>query len=135
MLVREHDLHAAATTREKVAAHDRIRVRGRSEPVEVVGDAAVTGLRVRDLDGGDDVDLDVAGVFVYVGLRPNTDLLAPLVELDDGGRVTTSAAMETSVPGLFAAGDIRRDSPGYVVSVASDGATAAAAAHRYLAAR
>jgi thioredoxin reductase (NADPH) len=73
------------------------------------------------------LDLEVAGAFVFVGLDPNTSLLSSIVELDETGRVATTAHIETDVPGLFAARDIRRDSAGYIVNVASDGATAAAA--------
>jgi thioredoxin reductase (NADPH) len=135
MLVREAQLHAASATRARVFAHDRIRVRVRCEPIEVLGDAAVSGLRVRDLDTGETSDVEVAGVFVFVGLEPNTSLLSSIVELDETGRVVTTAHMETAVPGLFAVGDIRRDSAGYIVNVASDGATAAAAAHRLVTAR
>jgi thioredoxin reductase (NADPH) len=93
----------------------------------------VSGLRLRDGRTDEEFELDVEGLFIFVGLEPNTALLAPLVELDEHGCVPTTSWMETSVPGLFAAGDIRSDSPGQqLVNVASDGATAAIAAHRYV---
>ena len=132
MVLREPELHAAASTRARVREHERIHVRTQSEPLEILGDSVVSGLRLRDGRTDEEYDLDVEGVFVFVGLEPNTALLAPLVELDDNGYVSTTPWMETSVPGLFAAGDIRRDSPRQLVNVASDGATAAIAAHRYV---
>jgi thioredoxin reductase (NADPH) len=92
----------------------------------------VSGLRLRDLRLGEEYELGVEGIFIFVGLVPNTGLLAPLVDLDHDGHVPTTPWMETTVPGLFAAGDIRRDSPRQLVNVASDGATAAIAAHRYV---
>ena len=104
----------------------------RVNPLEVLGDSVVSGLRLRDGRTDEEYELDVEGVFVFVGLVPNTALLAPLVELDEDGYVSTTPWMETGVPGLFAAGDIRRDSPRQLVNVASDGATAAMAAHRYV---
>jgi thioredoxin reductase (NADPH) len=135
LVVREAALHAAAATCSTVLANDRISVLYHHEPTEIRGDAAVAALILRPLEGAAQptAQLDVAGVFVYVGLQPNTDLLAGLVELDDDGRVVTDAQMQTSVPGLFAAGDIRAGSGGYLVNAASDGSLAALAAHRRLA--
>jgi len=132
VVLREPELHAAASTRARVLGHDRIHLRAYSEPLEIRGDTVVTGLRVRDVRTNEESDLDVEGVFIFVGLAPNTGLLAPLVDLDETGCVSTTPWMETGVPGLFAAGDIRSDSPRQLVNVASDGATAAIAAHRYL---
>jgi thioredoxin reductase (NADPH) len=132
MVLREPELHAAASTRARVREHQRIHVRTQSDPLEVLGDSVVSGLRLRDGRTDEEYELDVEGVFVFVGLVPNTALLAPLVELDEDGYVSTTPWMETGVPGLFAAGDIRRDSPRQLVNVASDGATAAMAAHRYV---
>ena len=116
----------------RVLAHERIHLQTQSEPLEVLGDPVVSGLRLRDVRTDEESDLDVEGAFIFIGLQPNTGLLAPLVDLDDDGCVSTTPWMETSVPGLFAAGDIRRDSPRQLVNVASDGATAAIAAHRYV---
>jgi thioredoxin reductase (NADPH) len=132
MVCRESALHAAASTQERVQAQGRIRLLTDHEPVEIVGGDVVTGLRLRHVRSHGESDLDVAGVFIFVGLVPNTSLLAPLVDLDEDGCVVTTSWMETTVPGLFAAGDIRRDSPRQLVTVASDGATAAIAVHRYL---
>jgi thioredoxin reductase (NADPH) len=132
MVLREPELHAAESTRIRVRSHERIHIQTMKEPLEILGDSVVSGLRLRDVHTDEEYDLRVEGVFVFVGLVPNTGLLAPLVTLDDNGHVSTSPWMETGVPGLFAAGDIRRDSPRQLVTVASDGATAAMAAHRYV---
>ena len=132
VVLREPELHAAAATRAKVRGHERIHIQTQRETLEILGDPVVSGLRLRDLRTDEQYELGVEGVFVFIGLEPNTGLLAPLVDLDDNGHVATTPWMETSVPGLFAAGDIRRDSPRQLVNVASDGATAALAAHRYV---
>jgi thioredoxin reductase (NADPH) len=132
MVVREPELHAAASTRARVRAHERIHIQTQCETLEMLGDPVVSGLRLRHVRNDEESDLAVEGVFIFIGLEPNTGLLAPLVDLDDNGYVPTTPWMETSVPGLFAAGDIRRDSPRQLVTVASDGATAALAAHRYV---
>jgi thioredoxin reductase (NADPH) len=121
---------AALTAR--VRAHERIVLQTGHVPLEIRGDTVVSGLRLRHVGTDEESDLHVEGVCIFVGLEPNTGLLAPLVDLDADGCVPTSPWMETSIPGLFAAGDIRRDSPRQLVTVASDGATAAIAAHRHI---
>jgi thioredoxin reductase (NADPH) len=148
VVTREPALRAAAATRRRIEAHPRIEILTGAEVVEIVGDATVTALRARrdtspdpvgsavagvfDLPVTGVIDLPVAGVFVYAGLEPNTSLLAPLVELDPDGRVPTGADLATTVPGLFAAGDLRRGFGGYLVNAASDGALAATSAGRHL---
>jgi thioredoxin reductase (NADPH) len=101
----------------------------------VLGDGRVGGVRVRDLATGESSELPVAAVFVHVGRVPNTEFLEGLLALDELGRVPTDAWMRTALPGLFAAGDVRVDAAGQAVTAAGDGATAAIAAHRYLAQR
>jgi thioredoxin reductase (NADPH) len=132
IVTRETALRAAAATRRRIEAHPRIDVLIEHEAVEILGDAAVTAVRARHTATGALLDLEVAGVFVYVGLEPNTSLLASLVELDADGRVPTGADLATSVPGLYAAGDLRRGAGGYLVNAASDGALAATSAGRRL---
>jgi thioredoxin reductase (NADPH) len=74
----------------------------------------------------------VTGVFVYVGLEPNSAFLRGVVALDPAGHIDTDIMMQTSIPGIFAAGDIRAHSVAQLAAVAGDGATAAIAAWRYL---
>jgi thioredoxin reductase (NADPH) len=71
-------------------------------------------------------------VFVYIGLEPNTAFLRDVVALDAAGHVETDAMMRTSLAGVFAAGDIRKNSVAQLAAAAGDGATAATAAFRYL---
>ena len=123
------------TYARRVLASSYVRVRQRTVVEELLGDGRIEGLRLRDLASGEPSAVEVAGVFVHVGRVPNTELLDGLVALDDGRRVVTDTWMQTELPGLFAAGDVRADSPGQAVTAAGDGATAAIAAHRYLAGR
>jgi thioredoxin reductase (NADPH) len=99
---------------------------------EIVGGDAVSGVRLRDQRSGEARLQPVKGVFVHVGLEPNTIFLQGLVALDGAGHIETDAMMRTSRPGLFAAGDIRKGSVALIAAVAGDGATAAVAAVRYL---
>jgi thioredoxin reductase (NADPH) len=123
---------AQQTYQQRVLAHPAVEVRYGATVAEILGDDVVSGIRLRDGATGTESRLDLAGVFVYVGLEPNTSCLDGLGVLDGQGRVLTDAWMRTARPGLLAAGDVRADSAAQAVSAAGDGATAAIAAHRYL---
>ena len=126
VLIHRSEPRAQAVYRRRVEAAANVSL-VRGEVSEIVGDGAVAGVRLAD-----GVELDVAGVFVYVGMAPNTELLRGLCDLDADGRVPTDPWMRVGPPGLFAAGDVRRDFPGQAINAAGDGATAAIAAYRYL---
>jgi thioredoxin reductase (NADPH) len=87
---------------------------------------------VADVASGQTATLDAAGVFIYAGLTPNTELLGDLAPLDARGQIVTDLRMRTRVPGLLAAGDVRAESARQLVTSAGDGATAALAAIEYL---
>ena len=121
------------TRRARENAH--IEIRHHTVVEEILGDGRVDGVRVRDLTTEELSTLPVAGVFVHVGRLPNTVFLDGVVALADAGHVPTDIWMRTELPGLFAAGDVRANAAGQAISAAGDGATAAIAAHRYLAER
>lgn len=121
--------------RRLVLEHPNIEVRYGTVVEEIVGVHAVAGLTVRHLADGATEELEVAGVFPFIGLRPNTDQLEGAVPLDADGRVTTDAALRTSLPGLFAAGIVRSGAAGRAIAAAGEGAAAALAANAFLAAR
>ncbi len=98
----------------------------------IEGDTQVERLRLKDVRTGEPSFLPVAGVFIYVGLRPNTDFLHGVLPLDAGGHVVVNQRMETEIPGLYAAGDLRQYSARQVISAAGDGATAAFFAIQHL---
>jgi len=101
------------------------------EPEAIEGDTYARSLVVRAPDGRQQT-LEVAAVFVELGLRPHSELVQGWAQVDDEGRVVVNGAMETSVPGLFAAGDVT-DLPAEQVLIAiGDGAKAALAAYEYL---
>ena len=111
----------------------KIEVRHNVTVEEVLGDTTATGVRIRDGASNATTDLECAGVFVYIGLAPNTAPLNGLTALDAAGHVPVDHEMRTALPGLCAAGTVRSGSPGRAVSSAGDGASAAIAADRYLA--
>jgi thioredoxin reductase (NADPH) len=98
----------------------------------IEGREQVERLQLKQVETGEISALQVAGVFIYVGLQPNTDFLKGIVPLDGGGHVIVNHRMETEVPGLYAAGDLRQHSARQLASSAGDGATAAFFAIQYL---
>ena len=131
----EHALGGQDTYRRRIAETGQIEVRNGTVIEEILGDEQVDGVRVCDLASGESATVPVEGVFAYAGRVPNTRLLEGLVVLDDDGFVPADGWMQTELPGLFAAGDMRAGAVGQAIAAAGDGATAAVAAHRYLADR
>ena len=136
MLVRGDNLTGQALLRERVQENTKIEVRyGMTVTAITGGDSGVTGVRVLDSNSGEESDLDVTGVFIFVGTTPRSSYLSGFVDLDGGGHVETDMWMSTETPGLFAVGDIRSGSARQLVTSAGDGATAAIAGHRYIESR
>jgi thioredoxin reductase (NADPH) len=125
-------LRAQQVLAEKAKANGRIAIAYNTVVEEIVGQEAVSGLRLRDLKSGATRLEAITGVFVYIGLEPNTAFLRGVVALDPAGHIDTDAMMRTSLAGLFAAGDIRKGSVALLPEVAGDGATAAMSAWHYL---
>jgi thioredoxin reductase (NADPH) len=132
VLHRGSELDAQRYLLAQAEARSNIEVVYNTEVEEIVGDDLVAGLRLRDTADGSTRNEPVAGVFVYVGLEPNTAFLREVLDLDPAGHIVTDIGLATSVPGVFAAGDIRRGSVSLVASAIGDGATAAVNAFRYL---
>jgi len=99
---------------------------------EITGDEAVAAIRLRNAKTGSTREQKINGVFVAVGLDPATAFLRGVLALDASGHVETDVLMRTSIAGVFAAGDIRKNSVAHLAAVAGDGATAAISAYRYL---
>ena len=125
-------LDAQKALRDKAAANGKIKIVLQTMVEEIVGEDAVSGVRLRDLKTGSTRLQAVKGVFVYVGLEPNTAFLRGVLALDAAGHIETDINMRTSVAGIFAAGDIRKHSVAQLAAAAGDGATAAISAFRYL---
>ncbi len=102
------------------------------EVLEITGENMVNGIRVRDLKSGEERKLDVSGVFVEIGLIPNSELVKGVVALNRLGEIEVNCNNETSAPGLFAAGDVTNVPEKQIVVAAGEGAKAALQAHRYL---
>lgn len=126
-------LTGQAAYQGRVAAHPKIEVRVNTTVEDILGEDKVGAVRIRDMTAGTVSDLETAGVFVYIGLTPNSARVQGMVGLDSSGAIPTDASMRTALKGLFAAGTVRTGSPGRAVGAAGDGTVAAVAADRYLA--
>ena len=135
---RRDSFRAAPNTVKRVENTPNIELILNATVEEVYGDSmGVTGLKVKNRQTGEIQDLQLPGVFVFVGNNVNNEVLKQedgswLCELNEQGQVIVNLKMETSVNGLYAAGDLRIDAPKQVVCAAGDGATAAINAIGYV---
>jgi len=129
---RRDRLRAAHVLGEKAVAEPGIEFLWSTVVEEIEGQDKVERLRLRQVITGEKSGLNVAGIFISVGITPSTGFLRGIVSLDAQGHVITNSRMETAVPGVFAAGDVRQDSARQAITAAGDGATAAIYAQKYL---
>ncbi len=129
---RRDQLRAVKALQERAEAEAKISFAWNSVVTELHGEQELEGLVVRDVETGAERTLEVAGLFVYVGTIPNTEFLPHEVALDPAGYIQVDEQLMTSVPGIFAAGDVRPKSLRQVVTATGDGASAAMAASHYL---
>jgi thioredoxin reductase (NADPH) len=129
---RDASLGAQQALLDKAAATRKIELGLETCVEEILGQDAVTGVRLRTAGTGASRVHNVSGVFIHVGLAPNSAFLRGMLALDSSGHVETDIMMQTTVEGIFAAGDIRKNSVAQLAAAAGDGATAAIAAFRYL---
>ena len=126
-------LRADAVLQKKLASLPNVTVVTRAQTTEVLGDGQkVTGLTFLDLESGDVKDLPLEGIFVQIGLLPNTDWLKGVVDLSSRGEVEVDARGHTSVPGVFAAGDCTTAPYKQIIISMGSGATAALSAFDHL---
>lgn len=124
ILTRGDRLRARRTYVDRATAAETIRIHLRTVVAEVLGDEAVTGVRVRS--GGEDLrDLPCSGVFVYIGLEPNAELIGDLAQRDARGFIQTDANYETATPGVFAIGAVRSGYSGRLTSAVGEATSAA----------
>ncbi|MEW6231220.1 MAG: thioredoxin-disulfide reductase [Chloroflexota bacterium] len=125
-------LRAAKVAQDRAFADPKIEFRWDTVVDEILGQDEVRGLALRNVKTGARSELAVEGVFIYVGMRPNTQFLGGQLALDAQGYIIANEEMETNVPGVFAVGDVRRKRLRQVVTAVADGAIAATAADVYL---
>ncbi len=125
-------LRASQILQEKAASHPQIEVRLNTTVVEFKGDGKLSSVVIKNTASGETEEITPGAVFVFIGLLPNTAFVKGSVDLDQWGSISTSPTMETSLEGVFAAGDARSGSTKQVASAVGEGATAALMIRQYL---
>lgn len=131
LIHRRDELRGAAILQQELKALPNVEILYSHVVEEILGEEEVEGLRLRNLKTGEASPLAVAGLFVAVGIRPGTELVKDLAACDENGYVLAGEDCATSVPGLFAAGDVRRKPIRQIVTAVADGANAAVAAGQF----
>ena len=128
---RDH-LRATPILQEKAFSEPKIEFLWDTVIEAIEGGNFVERIRLHQVKTGEKSALKVAGIFVSVGLKPDTDYLKGVLPLSEAGYIITNDRLETEIPGIFAAGDIRYNSPRQVITAAGDGATAAIYAEKFI---
>ena len=129
---RRDQLRAHQAIQDRLLNNRKIEVVWNTVVEEVLGEDTVTAVRTRDVVTNAENVVSLTGLFVYVGLEPNSSLVSNLVEVDNAGHIPVNISMETPVAGLYAVGDIRQNSVSQLASAVGDGATAAVSAFNFI---
>ena len=129
---RRDEFRAAAVLVDKAKQVPNIHFALSSVPVNLIGECCVQGLEIMDLKTTAQRVLPVSGVFVAVGITPQSQLVKGVVDLNEGGSIITNELMKTNIPGVYAAGDIRNTPLRQVITACADGAVAATSALEFI---
>jgi thioredoxin reductase (NADPH) len=129
---RRDKLRATRVLQDKLLSNPKATVLWNSEVIEIIGETAVKNLRIKNRQTGETMEYPVDGLFIFTGIKPDTDFLRGLVKLDGDGYILTDDEMRTSVPGIFACGDARKKLLRQVVTACGDGAIAGFLAAQYV---
>jgi thioredoxin reductase (NADPH) len=130
---RRDALRASKIMVERAQKDPKMRWAWNSEVVDIHGDGAVSGVRLKDTVTGEERDLDVGGLFIAIGHEPRSELVRGQIDLDAEGYVLTRTGTHTNLPGVFAAGDLVDHTYRQAITAAGTGCQAALDAERYLA--
>ncbi|HAC32821.1 MAG TPA: thioredoxin-disulfide reductase, partial [Treponema sp.] len=128
---RRDQFRAQKAIQQKIKKNKNITVIFNTEIAQIKGGQKVESVVLRDTVSGEKVEQTADAVFIFVGMNPRTDLVS-MLRKDEGGYLITNYRMETSVPGMYAAGDVRAKPFRQLITAASDGAIAAHQAHEYV---
>ena len=129
---RRDQLRASQVLQQRAFDQPKMKFLWDSIVEKVSGAAMVTELKLKNMKTGEKSTLPVSGVFVAIGLKPNSQNFANVVKVDEAGQIIVDQSMATCVPGIFAIGDIRNNSARQVSTAVGDGATAAINAFKYI---
>lgn len=132
LLHRRDTFRASKIMQERVRKNPKINILMESEVIDVLGDQAVTGVRIRNTRTGEEMSLEMQGVFLAIGHQPNTDLFKGIINMDAVGYIVPVEHTMTNIPGVFAAGDVTDHRYRQAVTAAGDGCRAAIDLERWL---
>ena len=132
LIHRRDSLRAAKILQENALNHERIVPVWDSVITEIMGEEKVEGVKVRNIKKQEEREVKVDGVFVAIGITPNTEWLSGFVELDEGGYIKAGEDCKTNVCGVFVAGDVRTKALRQIITAAADGANAITSVQEYL---
>lgn len=132
LIHRRNSLRATRVYHEPLAKAENIEFIWNSEVSELLHGDKLTGITVKDVNSGEERELELDGLFISIGRNPATELFRGQLELDKNGYIVAGESTETNIPGVFAAGDVRTKSVRQIVTAASDGAVAAHYVEEYL---
>lgn len=137
LIHRRDTLRAAASLQDALRSYDNIEMIWNSEVNEICGvdECEVNGLEIHNKVTDEITHLDVEGIFIAVGIRPNTKVYGNSLQMDEGGYIIAGEDCKTSVPGIFAAGDIRTKALRQIITAAADGANAITSVQEFLISR
>ena len=129
---RRDELRAAKALQEEAFKNEKIEFIWNTIVKEIKGENKVEGLVLENVKTGEREELKVNGCFIFIGFQPNSELVKDLVSLDENGYIITDNFCQTSIPGIFAAGDVRNGPLKQIATAVGDGAIAAVGAEKYL---
>tara|TARA_B100001142_G_scaffold296947_2_gene319011 strand:+ start:3024 stop:3944 length:921 start_codon:yes stop_codon:yes gene_type:complete len=132
LVCKSENLTGHKALQDEVRKNSQIEILVNTEAVSIYGKDSVEGLITKNIKTNLQNDFPLSGVFVYVGLNPNSDTYRGLLKMDKSGHICVNLQLMTSIQGIFAAGDIREHSSSQLISAAGDGATAAISAFNFI---
>jgi thioredoxin reductase (NADPH) len=129
---RRDQLRAAKMLQDRIFANEKVEMVWDSVPTEINGSKSVESVSVKNVKTGETKKIEADGCFIWVGTIPNTDFINDKIKVDQSGFIITDPRMETSVKGIFAAGDVRNTPLRQVSTAVGDAAIAAFCADQYI---
>ncbi len=133
LIHRRDTLRATKIYHEPLMRAENVEFRWNSTVSEFISDGKVTGVKIKDVNTGEESLIDCDGIFISVGRKPATELIKEQIELDSGSYVIADESTKTNIPGVYAVGDVRAKKVRQIVTAVADGAVAAHEAEEYLA--
>ncbi|MCC4213041.1 thioredoxin-disulfide reductase [Leeuwenhoekiella parthenopeia] len=134
MLVRKDEMRASKAMQHRVNSRKNITVLYNTEVEEVIGEQVVEGLKMINNETKETSQIDITGLFIAIGHKPNTDIFRDQIDMDDTGYIITEPkTTKTNIPGVFACGDVQDKDYRQAITAAGTGCMAALDAERYLA--